>query len=448
MFPSSLTPSIDTCTYTFIQDAVSTYSPHTLFSDPVTTSITLCLSISTACLVVSILSQNYSQVDKIWSITPALYAWIPVLANPSLSSSPRQLAMALVATVWSIRLTWNFNRRGGYRFPDVWNGEEDYRWPLLRSGKVPYLGFLREPIPWAVFNVTFIAYYQNVLLWLTAAPSLVVWIVESSGKCGVRGSGVRSSFDSVDAIATLLVLLLVFIEGIADNQQFAFQTEKYRIIKKKEKRTGDYKDGFNQKGLYSVMRKPNYFAEQSIWIVFYAFSANVTATEESWLNWSALGFFLLVQLFQGSGWITERITMDKYRKYREVYCNNVGRYTPFLAAWRWLSDSYVSVSEEEGEEEGFEEKEKTKSMKKMNREKEVRPRGRSRTERPGKTASKAVSESRSMGAQMRAHSKGMKGGSRAADSSRSKSTCKKALASKSRSKSTSTRNNKNSKKKI
>jgi hypothetical protein len=85
------------------------------------------------------------------------------------------------------------------------------------------------------------------------------------------------------------------------------------------------------------VRKPNYAAEQvrsalthypnrtnvqrslshsvraqSIWIVFYLFSALATS---AYLNWSAVGFLLLVSLFQGSGWMTELITKEKYAKY-------------------------------------------------------------------------------------------------------------------------------------
>lgn len=82
------------------------------FNDPALTTFVACLAISALCFIVSTASGNFSQVDKIWSMTPVLYAWMAVD-----TSSTRSLLMASLASVWGIRLTWNFNRRGGYEWP-------------------------------------------------------------------------------------------------------------------------------------------------------------------------------------------------------------------------------------------------------------------------------------------------------------------------------------------
>ena len=196
------------CSLSYASSSLSSAlsSPLSLSSwstDPVAASFVVCLAFSVSCFVVSTLSKNYSQVDKLWSITPALYSWIPVIYSykQTGSSAPRLLLMAAVSTVWSIRLTWNFNRRGGYHFPRFWNGDEDYRWPLLRAGKIANLTFLQNEVSWCVFNLTFVSFYQHVLLWLTAAPALVAWTAEEV--CGEGGGG------------RLLVslLLLVFLLG-------------------------------------------------------------------------------------------------------------------------------------------------------------------------------------------------------------------------------------------
>ena len=87
----------------------------------------LCLAASILCFVVSTLSSNYSQVDKIWSIIPVVYAWIavyPAVGSDDDGMDPRVLMMAVLATIWGLRLTWNFNRRGGYTWPP-WQGDED-----------------------------------------------------------------------------------------------------------------------------------------------------------------------------------------------------------------------------------------------------------------------------------------------------------------------------------
>ncbi|GMI13411.1 hypothetical protein TrVE_jg6754 [Triparma verrucosa] len=303
------------CSGEAFASAVSKFSD---FSDPALTTFVAMLGISTMCFVVSTISGNASQVDKIWSMTPVLYSWMALDA-----SSSRSLLMAVLATVWGVRLTWNFNRRGGYEWPP-WKGEEDYRWPALRQGIIPGFTTLDRPIPWMIFNLTFISFYQNALLWLTAAPSLVVWAAANSDKC----SGAKD-LNWLDYVAAALMLTFITIESVADNQQYAFQTEKYRKKDAGEPLEGDMADGFNQSGLYAIVRKPNYASEQSIWVCYYFFGVAATGNI---LNWSVLGCLLLIALFQGSGWMTELITLKKYPKYA-IYMQRVGQYLPFKFIW-------------------------------------------------------------------------------------------------------------------
>jgi steroid 5-alpha reductase family enzyme len=81
-----------------------------------------------------VLTDNYSHVDRLWSILPGFYAWW-FLCNSLFTQSKRQslfdiksdndfriLAITLLITVWGLRLTYNFWRKGGYSLK-----EEDYR---------------------------------------------------------------------------------------------------------------------------------------------------------------------------------------------------------------------------------------------------------------------------------------------------------------------------------
>ena len=68
---------------------------------------------------------NVSSVDRLWSLVPTLYTGVICCYHPSL----RLLLMVMVAGVWSVRLTYNFWRRGGYSWPP-WTGCEDYRFAL------------------------------------------------------------------------------------------------------------------------------------------------------------------------------------------------------------------------------------------------------------------------------------------------------------------------------
>ena len=83
------------------------------------------------CFVVGELTHNNSQMDKLWSLLPIAYAWV-IAARGGMTV--RLVVMAVLATLWGIRLTLNFARRGAYKLK-FWEGEEDYRWPVLRAKK-------------------------------------------------------------------------------------------------------------------------------------------------------------------------------------------------------------------------------------------------------------------------------------------------------------------------
>jgi steroid 5-alpha reductase family enzyme len=214
--------------------------------------------------------------------------------------------MALLAAAWGMRLTYNFARRGGYTWP-LWQGEEDYRWSVLRQ--VPLLqGRLR----WGVFNLFFISLYQNTLIWLITLPSVVAF------------AGRDKPLSFFDVALALLFLALLAIETIADQQQYNFQTEKYRRMAAGEPLDGDYAQGFLSSGLWAWARHPNYAAEQAIWVTYYLFSVAATGR---WLNWSLTGAILLILLFLGSSDFSEKISAGKYPAYRD-YQKRTPRFLP------------------------------------------------------------------------------------------------------------------------
>jgi steroid 5-alpha reductase family enzyme len=116
----------------------------------------------------SIIGNNCSKVDQIWSITPIVYAIHFFYHNCVTSNTgilhERGLVVIVLISLWGLRLTYNFYRRNGYG--NLISHEEDYRWPILRK-KMNVFTFL-------IFNLTFIATYQNLLLWLITLPVYVV----------------------------------------------------------------------------------------------------------------------------------------------------------------------------------------------------------------------------------------------------------------------------------
>ena len=254
------------------------------------------------CFIVSSATKNYSQVDKLWSIIPIPYVWI-IAYNTDFE--PRITLMAFLVSIWSVRLTYNFARRGGYSWK-IWTGEEDYRWAILRAKPE-----FQSQWKWSAFNLFFISAYQMALILFFTLPALKA--MESNIPIGI-----------LDYILAAIFVVLVIMEYIADNQQYYYQEEKYR--QKKIGKVADfYKIGFTHTGLWAYMRHPNYSAEQAIWIVFYFFSVIAT---NIWLNWSITGALLLVLLFKGSSDFSEEETEKKYPLYKK-YIKEVGRFVPF-----------------------------------------------------------------------------------------------------------------------
>lgn len=140
--------------------------------------------------------------------------------------------------------------------------------------------------------------------------------------------------NTIDYIAAASFVLALIGETISDQQMWNFQKEKYRLIggfffsccnlQEKKPLSGDYKLGFLTSGLFRYSRHPNFICEQLIWYSFlcvmiairWSFYMFSVAASGLWINWSAIGPFLLSLLFQGSTWFTELITVQKYPKYR------------------------------------------------------------------------------------------------------------------------------------
>lgn len=281
------------------------------FDDPLTLEqkaalmqiVSIYLIAALACFLISTISKNYSQVDKLWSLIPIVYVWV-VCWNSGFES--RMVLMSVLVTIWGLRLTYNFSRRGGYSLK-FWEGEEDYRWAVVRSKPE-----FQAPWKWVAFNFFFISFYQMGLILLFTLP-----IVKSMD---------GSPLSWVDYLLAGIFILFVVLETIADQQQWTFQNEKYKQLKNGEKLSGMYEEGFLQKGLWGIVRHPNYSAELAIWIVFYLFSVAATG---NWINWSIVGSLLLILLFFGSSNLSESISSGKYPDYKN-YQKRVPRFVPSI----------------------------------------------------------------------------------------------------------------------
>lgn len=257
------------------------------------------------CFVVGELTGNNSQMDKLWSLLPIAYVWVVAVRG---GLTPRLIVMAVLVTLWGARLTFNFARKGAYRLK-FWEGEEDYRWQVLRAKKE-----FQPHWKWLLFNCFFISLYQNVLVLMITFPALVLM-------------NVSTPFGWGDAVAAALMLGFIVYETVADEQQWSFQSAKWKMIregKKLEELPAPYNKGFNTQGLWGVSRHPNYFAEQAIWCCLYLFTVSGGV---GIVNWSLIGALLLIVLFLGSSAFGEEISASKYPEYQK-YCREVSRFFP------------------------------------------------------------------------------------------------------------------------
>jgi steroid 5-alpha reductase family enzyme len=267
------------------------------------------------CWLSGLCTQNYSQVDRLWPFMPASYGWVLALHSYFVDGDldQRLWCMNLLVNFWCFRLVYNFHRKGGYNFHG-----EDYRWPYLRAKINNW--FLME-----VFNLTFIAFYQHVLLFLIALPLYVAY--ETPCK----------EWQPLDTVAAVLLFLSVVGETIADQQQWNFHQRKAAAKSKaqakglktiEDDKDNDVKRGFlSSSGLFYYSRHPNFFFEQSVWWCLCIFPISITTMVKCgspnsngnglYVHWSMMGAFLLSLLFQGSTWLTEKISLEKYPLYKE-----------------------------------------------------------------------------------------------------------------------------------
>jgi steroid 5-alpha reductase family enzyme len=269
--------------------------------NPVIQTLSVTVLVIIVVYILGLTTGNHSFVDKSWSIVPVYYAWQFGLAE--LSSSviyPRAAVASCIITVWGVRLTYNFWRKGGY----AWEGE-DYRWPVLRERM--------HPLVYQLFHIVFIAIIQNLLLTSLVVPLYVSWYTSTVEK-------MPQGFNGFDAAGIVVSVLCLIVESVADQEQWDFHQRKA----KKRLHASSKKLGFLTEGLWAHSRHPNFFAEQSFWLTQCLFASAATGRL---LGWWLIGPLCLILLFQGSTSFTERITADKYPDYR-VYQSRVSRLLP------------------------------------------------------------------------------------------------------------------------
>jgi len=237
---------------------------------------------SAAAFIAGLITENYSHVDRLWSLLPPVYV---IVWGTAFYREPLYIIPAALVVLWGARLTYNFSRRGGYHFePGKGFSGEDYRWPILRKR-------IGNRVLFELFNLFFITGFQLTLIFLFTLPVFFI------GMAALEGA----TLSFFHLFLALLFLTCTIGEFIADNQQYRFQ----------EKKVPGVGLGFNTTGLWYYSRHPNDAFELSQWIIIavYAGISGVAPVR------AGLGAAILVLLFAGSTKMTEDITLAKYPEY-------------------------------------------------------------------------------------------------------------------------------------
>ncbi len=255
-------------------------------SDPLRSILYITGITASLSFLFGLISGDYSWTDRLWSTMPVVFAWIYALyGNLGL---PLLVATILV-TLWGARLTFNFARRGGY------TTSEDYRWQIIHTR-------IGDPFLWQLFNLFFIALYQQILFIAFTGPLYLL---------ALHGT---TTMTVPLWLASLLFLAFLAIETIADQQQYTFQQAKYGLFPKQAELADQYAQGFRSSGLFTRSRHPNYLGELGVWFSIYLFASLATG---DFLNWSMIGPLALTMLFSISTIFTESITQKKYKGYHQ-----------------------------------------------------------------------------------------------------------------------------------
>ena len=232
-----------------------------------------------------VLTDNISWIDKAWGLIPPS-ALLVLLAKDLLCGqffdSQYLLFMLALVTIWGLRITFNFGRKGGLAYE-----AEDYRWTHIKKQ-------IGNRVAIHLMSFFYNQLFQGLFLFTLVLPITVT---------------PHRQLTSYEFIVAGLILVSIVFESVADNQQWAFQQKKL----KKDEKDPDVKLGFVTSGLFALCRHPNYFFELLNWFLFYLFSVPSAGL----LNWTISPFLVLVAVFNGSTNLTEEISAKRYPKFAE-----------------------------------------------------------------------------------------------------------------------------------
>ena len=317
----------------------------TLFTDEVFRYFLIaCNGIALISWSLTLITQNCSQMDRVWPILPIVYSWALFYTASSANTSSKTsiipadsnalYRLALIAsliTLWGVRLAFIFWRRGYYK----WD-HEDYRWVVVKKR----LDYPNKKLAFHIFNFFFMALLQN---WILLGYVLPMWYIQTTPSSKAKTS--QEPLNKADFVVALVHLIFFTVEAVADEQQWSFQSRKHDWLKNKKttkytkEEVEDFERGFLVKGLFKYCRHPNYFGDIFLWFAIYLFtiSSQLESLSQSFqigslFNYSMFSALLMSGLFIRSAALTEKIQASKYPEYA-AYQKQIGCLLPSLTGY-------------------------------------------------------------------------------------------------------------------
>jgi steroid 5-alpha reductase family enzyme len=171
----------------------------------------------------SLALRDVSIVDVAWGLGFVLVAWLAAATGDGDAS--RSVLMAVLTTVWGIRLAVYITRR------KLREKGEDYRYVALRE---------RHPERFWLVSLGTVFLLQGVLIWIVSLP-----LQAASAQADPLGA--------LDAAGVVLWTVGVFFESVGDAQLARFKGDPANRGKVMDR------------GLWRYTRHPNYFGDFMVW---------------------------------------------------------------------------------------------------------------------------------------------------------------------------------------
>jgi steroid 5-alpha reductase family enzyme len=231
--------------------------------------------------LVSLLAKDASIVDPFWGASFVLVSWTAYVVADDPGS--RQLLVALLVTVWGLRLTTYLSIR------NLGKGE-DYRYQAMRR---------RWGSRFPLISLGTVFVLQAVLMWVVSLPAQVT--MADGGDPGW-----------VAWIGVALWALGLFFETVGDWQLSRFKADPSS--------KGEVMDG----GLWRYTRHPNYFGDFCVWWGIF-----LVAVTGSSMLWTIVGPILMsVLLLRVSGVAMLEKTISSRRPGYEEYVRRTSAFFP------------------------------------------------------------------------------------------------------------------------